>query len=683
MNLIACSLSPARLALLLGLILSAALKATAPEQPVFKSRDQLAHDLNASYLRGECGGLDGIYYENRDGGHSALNLTLWPQLKALPAAAQIGPARDVRALSVLGNCSMAAEPLKGGCLPRFYMMDPLGMRFLAAQHQANNLFIYPAHFDYRHGPLGDLLPANTPCTLLSLGSSGSDQPLLEALLIAAAALPRESRRTLETRGLLAPVLGWLLRQNLQTQASSAWPSPETCTQVIAGERINRRSLMQQALGLQPDRLPPIAKIRVQSESAAPIPGRDFFDRALGGHALADTPFCVARVFRARHDFYDLELDLSQSIGWNQRPLEWQVRCVNGPAASLKQLPSKDPKRLKLRLFWSQPWLDAQQVLSSRLDVAIAADDGLGPPGPAAMISLWMDPNEWRLHDEQGRLIEIDHQSAHRWAGLPSIEAPEAWLKLLFAAAQSQQPRHLRHRLLGRVLNPAQAQAIGELLQPLEALRRAIAAEPRADREGGEARRQQLQQDLQAALNRPIPPRGISLRRTLNEAIDALATDAQWLPEHLDEIRQLALESGGGARLDEERKRLQDSGWLKAEANPPWQPQSLENDGGLDENRLLHAIEALNRCALAHAVFAGILERAELGAWVDPRLAARQAWRDVLQRDSSGQITGWTRHEAGQRHSFDSTGRLRQPDGQTQNVRYFKDSQGWLRWQPQP
>ena len=91
----------------------------------------------------------GDWYDNRDGTHSMLDLAPYPQL-----------------------------PLQ--------------------QFDARRAYVYPEHRDHdadddREGGHGDLFPANTPCVLISQGSSGSDQPFMRAVPWTLAALRVERR----------------------------------------------------------------------------------------------------------------------------------------------------------------------------------------------------------------------------------------------------------------------------------------------------------------------------------------------------------------------------------------------------------------------------------------------------------------------------------------------------------
>src|SRR5262249_54506656 len=109
-----------------------------------------------------------------------------------------------------------------GSQPRFYYCDARGMDFLYQQYRGNNLYVYPAHHDHlpgrnglasRGGFYGDLYPTNSPYLIISQGSSGSDQPFLQAMAATRAVFRPEAKHALKNNGLLIPTLQMLLRYN--------------------------------------------------------------------------------------------------------------------------------------------------------------------------------------------------------------------------------------------------------------------------------------------------------------------------------------------------------------------------------------------------------------------------------------------------------------------------------------
>ncbi len=242
-------------------------------QPVTTRTDKVAGLLNEWFAKGTAAGLQAITYENRDGQHSPLNTGLYPQLQVFKGAEnEKGAATQLRPQPTLGNCSMASGATQLGCLPRLYMMDPGGNRFLAQQYLSNNLFIYPEHQDYDIGAngigggYGDLLPVNTPCMLISLGSSFTDQPFLQALLSATAAFPPGTQKLLIEKHLLMPTLQSIFRQsNKMVQTSEDYFTGKAHPPVFDGAQIDEEKMVSMAHDMTPAKIPPLVLLRGSCE----------------------------------------------------------------------------------------------------------------------------------------------------------------------------------------------------------------------------------------------------------------------------------------------------------------------------------------------------------------------------------------------------------------------------------
>ena len=202
-----------RTSLLLGLGFSPpvlSLASSPPQTPVTTRGDAAGKLVNAWFAEGTAAGNRGDRYDNRDNGHSALNLAAFPQLQPIAYTPEEvtqhrnqGPASAIHPFPTIGNASLAAPATNGGSLPRILTFAPNGLRFLQASYLANNLYIYPEHQDHDPG-LGDLFPLNSPCVLTSQGSSGSDQPFLEALALTLASFQPAVQGEPDRTPLLAP-----------------------------------------------------------------------------------------------------------------------------------------------------------------------------------------------------------------------------------------------------------------------------------------------------------------------------------------------------------------------------------------------------------------------------------------------------------------------------------------------
>ena len=298
--------------------------------------DPLATDPGAALLRrlaaeGRAAGLAGVIYDNRDRGHSALPPGRFPQLTRLRYAPELrrggwdyGLARFViPGAVVIGNASAAlTDPYLGRSLPRAAMsgLHPVGDAVWPFLHDA--LYVHPEHRDHDGN---DRFPALWPYTVTSQGSSGSDRPFLDALLLTLAALRPETRARLERERLIAPTLQMLLRASQR-----GVDGPEDYRRAVAhpsafdARRLDPVRMMRLGHALVPDAIPPAPVIDVLAE--------DFRDAAgLAGRSerLFDTPAAVARIWRDLSGRRRIVLSAARTRDPNGRPLRFDWTLLRG------------------------------------------------------------------------------------------------------------------------------------------------------------------------------------------------------------------------------------------------------------------------------------------------------------------------------------------------------------------
>ena len=171
------------------------------DKPITTASGPIGDLLRKWYAEGTAAGNIGDFYDNRDRGHSESGP------RAVPPVAEVrvsrielkvrmdwAAQRHVMPGIVFGNSSTSAGAHNGGSNPRMMYSHVQGLAVLYAQYTSNNLYIYPEHVDYDPGHngaggFGDLYPTNTPYLLISQGSSGSDQPFMQAVPYDAGGLP--------------------------------------------------------------------------------------------------------------------------------------------------------------------------------------------------------------------------------------------------------------------------------------------------------------------------------------------------------------------------------------------------------------------------------------------------------------------------------------------------------------
>lgn len=378
--------------------------------------------LREHWRRGRAAGNLGDLYDNRDRGHSSLDPTAHPQL-ARVAYSDAARAADVdyglndRLLFqgvTLGNSSTA---ITGGglwrSLPRLALTKPDGtgpMR-LWQNASANQLYVYPAHKDY--GPeMGDLFPANTPYLLVSHGSSGSDQPLLEAAAMILAAFRPATKARLIKAGLVVPTVQMVFRRSLQTVRSrDDYFSAAAQSAAFETYDINLARMVSLANSIQPGDIPPQVRIRMVGEDLG-TEGVDYFGDGLS-EPVFDTPAAIARVWRSKAWSRSLTISADETRDPNGRKLGFEWRLLQGDPAHVRITPSEDGRAAVIGLDWQEPFRISKDnpLTSARVDIGVFASNGVHDSAPA-ILSIYFPPEEARTYapgpDGRMRIESIDY-----------------------------------------------------------------------------------------------------------------------------------------------------------------------------------------------------------------------------------------------------------------------------------
>ncbi len=662
-------------------------------QPVTTQTDKVAELLNDWFAKGTAAGLQAIMYENRDGQHSPLNTAQYPQLQVYHGADNgKGAAMQLRSQPTLGNSSMSSGATQMGCLPRIIMMDPGGNLFLAKQYLSNNLFIYPEHQDYDIGAngiggYGDLLPLNTPCLLISQGSSFSDQPFLKALLSTTAAFPPDTQKLLIEKRLLMPTLQSIFRRsNRVVQTSEDYFTGKAHPPVFEGTQIDEEKMVRMAHDMTPAKIPPLVLLRVIEESKIEA-GKNFFELT-GSHPwqLSDTPVSIARIMRGNAAEHGMLIGFDKTVNLFKAPLKMRACVLQGDPrfVHIESEPGADVMRLRIR--WEPPVITATGIRSHRIDIGVFADNGSSISAPA-IISFYMLPNEMHFYDEKGRVSEIHYQTHNPDFGLPVTDTDPRWVKILLAF--SMKDTNLRSRLLEQILTPAERSGLQQHYIVLKPMLDAFRAIEYADKRKDEAARllTKLGESISAALKKPVVEKSdLTVRATIDKVLNAVAN---FHPLYIGSQRELdALATASSkptavADVRAELHRLIMQGVLIEQASGQIDTISPPDKLSLGERYMLRG---LNITLLSQVLFPDVLERSTAPAYVSPRLTTPKQWRDVYRYDAtSGALQGWIRYADARIANFDAEGRL-QPDGpkgKSVPVLYLINEKGLLTWRAQP
>ncbi len=422
------------------------------------------------YSEGTAAGNVGDLYDNHDRGHSLLDLARYPQLcrivfgpetqkrdldmgpqrmflylnaKAKDAAVEkksetgtkaagVSPApADSVGLStaqmqvgrtiVLGNSSTA---ITGSALwrsmPRMLLTNPGGPELLTQHYTHNHLYVYPEHKDHDAGRAegtgwGDVFFANTPFYFLSQGSSGSDQPIVDALAATLSAFRPETKKYLREKGLVTPMMQMIFRRCYKlVKSDQDYLSGIAHPTVFEGNQVDAEAMVEMAHSIKLDELPPIALLRVLQETLGD-PSRDYFD-AQPSEAVITTPFALARVCNSTAFWREITVTAADSMEINKRPLRFHWVILRGDPDLIKidEVPGiPAARRIRIGYQTHRPVQPGSDIESSRVDIALFAHNGIHYSPPAIM-SFFFPENETRVYDDQKRILSVDYR------GNPSV-----------------------------------------------------------------------------------------------------------------------------------------------------------------------------------------------------------------------------------------------------------------------
>jgi hypothetical protein len=399
----------------------------------FADAARILRELDAA---GAAHGFGGILYDNRDRGHSRLPQNLFPRLSHLvydlplqSDGVDYGLAGSVLVPAVVfGNSSTA---ITGGPAPRSltrFAMTREGLPGrMARLYEGNHLHVYPEHEDH---DATDLFPANWPYTLTSQGSSGSDQPFLEAIAMTLAAFRPETFARLREEGLVAPTLQMILRRSLAgVEDRDDYLSGAAHPVVFDAARLRPARMVELAASLARDEIPPMVRLTVVEEDFAAEAGLARLDER-----LFDTPGAIARIWRGFDYKRRMIVSAEATADPNGRPLTFAWRLLQGDPARVRIEPM-DPegRRARITLLWHDAFTvgDASAARgTSRVDIGAFASNGAADSAPA-FVSVSFPTHEKRLYgpgeDGTPRLLSVDYDALGRSASYdPELHWSAGW-----------------------------------------------------------------------------------------------------------------------------------------------------------------------------------------------------------------------------------------------------------------
>ena len=390
-----------------------------------------AHALLEKWMsKGTASGLSGTVWDNRDDGHSKINLDQMPgmvQFKYKPSEAKTkgwGLQTRVMDKTTVGNSSTAHKQIDKGSQPRCAYSSPIGLSVLRKQYRANNIYIYPSHMDHiagnqregksqtkkRGAGRGDMYPTNTPFIIVSQGSSGTDKPFIRAVAWTIGSFQRDVRLFLEEHGLLMPTVQMLLRRSQNNiDADKEYLTGRAHPVVFDRRNINVIKMMNAAHRMALKDIPPLVQLKLISEDTM-VAGRDFIGPIRLSEKLYESPELISRIWRGYSPSRTMRISAAGTINPSGLPLQYYWVVLRGPADKVDiQLLNRDGSEAAVRFAYpyrsESQWLEG--MWSNRIEVGVFAGTRSNISAPSFITWVTLD-NEERRYNEDGEIQSIDY-----------------------------------------------------------------------------------------------------------------------------------------------------------------------------------------------------------------------------------------------------------------------------------
>lgn len=390
-------------------------------EPVSGLGDEASRLVNQWYREGTGAGNVADSYDNRDRGHSMLDVSLFPQVRkvqysdeALKRREDWGGQRRLARGVLIGNSSTSAGVSGVGSNARsMYYTRPSGMAFLYAQYRASNLYVYPEHHDHDVGRdgspgYGDLFPVNSPYVVISQGSSFSDKAFLHALFLTSAAFRPEVKRMLVSKGMLMPTLQFILRASMVRYPVDYLKGAAHPT-VFDGRRLLPVKMVKMAHEMEVGTTPPLVQLEVKEEAAL-VAGRDYFEAGYT-EKLADTLSVVGRVFRGVEYERRMVVSAARSLDIEGKKLtyHWVVLRGDPNLVEIKESAGGVMAEIRVKYQGRREINGGSGLESSRIDIGVFVHNGDYFSAPGFVTFCFLE-NEQRRYGADGEILEVDYQA---------------------------------------------------------------------------------------------------------------------------------------------------------------------------------------------------------------------------------------------------------------------------------
>ncbi len=691
------------------------------EKPITTAKSNVGDLLRQWWAEGTAAGNVGDLYDNRDRGHSHLDMKLFPQLRKVnytedQRKKQIDWAGSRLVLNhvTVGNSSTSSPPEQGGSNPRKFYQNTQGLITLYLQYAASNLYVYPEHRDHDAGRnglgggYGDLNPTNTPYLIISQGSSGSDQVFLKAVLNTLAAFQPETKSLLRLNKNLMPTVQMIFRMsNRLVKVPTDYLTYKAHPTVFNGRNVDVLKMVKMAHEITKDILPPMVHLTVKDETESLL-GRDYFIHDQQ-EVLCNTPAVIARVIRGPHAQYRMVVSAEKSKDIHNRSITFHWVVLRGDKSKISIRPLNEKKSIVEIVV---PYPERRSVpgtpmmKSSRIDIGLFVHNGAYFSAPG-FITFYGLEDDLFTFDRKGMVVEVANGVGDATIGLegfnPLIRGHNYDISdyklLLRAILENDSAGALLRKAFMRSEIPDLAKLYIELeeeclkIEPLEkVLKRSTAAMNEAHKSFNRFKNMnkeapeyitaedimrttkktyiKAKQDFDTAMNEAtniLLKKREALGASPKDRIERALNNHVWNPRfyinNISVLTDLMNEANeGGITVLNKRKELVAEGILKEDGKGGFRLSPILFGNAPSADRLTQYEK--NRLAwfhieiLSHLLCPNALKKEWKRNYVDPQLSLPRDWRDVYRYDKNGTITGWTRiNRKGKREDFSAHGYL--------------------------
>jgi tetratricopeptide (TPR) repeat protein len=380
--------------------------------------DEAARLLNRWVRDGEAAGNRGDLYDNRDRGHSRLSSKRWPQLahiqygvaaRAANVDYGVNPGILFNAITIGNSSTALTSSFAWRSQARMVLTSTDLITRAYLQYASNHLYVYPEHRDH-DAAHGDLMPANTPYMIISQGSSGSDQPFLNAVAGILAAFHPKVKDFIRAKRLVAPTVQMVLRRGQgQVSSDGDYLSAKAHPSVFSSKNIDLVKMLKLANRLEAESIPPAVVLSVPEESKAES-GIDYFAPPTIGERLFDTPSAIARVVRSTAYSRRIVVDASGTRDPNGRALSFHWVVLRGDPSRVNVKPiGENRAKAALEIAWHErrPVPFSPELTTDRVDIGVFAYNGVSYSAPA-FVTFLFPGDQKRSYDAAGRIGCIDY-----------------------------------------------------------------------------------------------------------------------------------------------------------------------------------------------------------------------------------------------------------------------------------